>query len=295
MDITLLVVLISCSTFTYGLYPPQILRRSAPAAGYFNPLGNGGSLLTQVNDTFPPGQGEPLNTIISGDSDPRVLVNSQENGGLLNFFLSFGFSGECLGQHSGAPQEADLGDGHGFVNETAEFRWNYGDPELGACKETVEGGDHFRYWMQNGPQGNSGAIFMAVSYELPLVDEHDIVVNGYNLGRDWLIGNITQSAIPTQNLTNGSTFTGTTSSSNYTYTSQITYFSGLLQNTSIGINHNDSVGVNGATSIDGLVAVIDVKITGTPAKSFAWKPSPPQLSALFMILAITTLPTLIVS
>lgn len=72
------------------------------------------------------------------------------------------------------------------MNETAEIRWNYGDAQLGACKETIEGGDHFRYWPQNGPQGNryglgiiclqeinfvcftSGAIFMAVSYELPL-------------------------------------------------------------------------------------------------------------------------------
>lgn len=295
MDITLLLVLISCSTFTYGLHPPQIFKRSIPAAGYFNPLSDGGSFLTQVNDTFPPGQGEPLNTIISANSDPRVLVNSAENGGLLNFFLSFGFSGECLGQHSGAPQEADLGDGNGWENETAEYRWNYGDPQLGACKETIQGGDHFRYWPQNGPQGDSGAIFMAVSYELPLEDGHDIVVNGYNLGRDWLIGNITQSSIPTQNLTNGSTFTGTTSWGNYTYTSQITYFSGLLQNTSIGINHNDTVGVNGANAIDGLVAVIDVKITGTPPKSFAWKPVPPQLPSLVFVLVITMLPTLILS
>jgi hypothetical protein len=40
-----------------------------------------------VNDTFPPGQGEPLNIIISGNSDARALVDSEENGGLRNFFL----------------------------------------------------------------------------------------------------------------------------------------------------------------------------------------------------------------
>lgn len=40
-----------------------------------------------MNDTFPPGQGEPLNVIISGNSDPRVLVDSEDNGGLLNYFL----------------------------------------------------------------------------------------------------------------------------------------------------------------------------------------------------------------
>jgi hypothetical protein len=89
-------------------------------------------------------------------------------------FRSFGFSNECLGQHSGAPQEANLGDGNGYgqslphicsvfflfsyisrtVNETSEIRWNYGDAQLGACKETVQGGDHFRYWPQTGSQGN---------------------------------------------------------------------------------------------------------------------------------------------
>ena len=29
-------------------------------------------------------------------------------------FRSFGFSNECLGQHSGAPQEANLGDNNGY-------------------------------------------------------------------------------------------------------------------------------------------------------------------------------------
>jgi hypothetical protein len=86
---------------------------------------------------------------------------------------SFGFAGECLGQHSGSDQEANLGDGHGFrtstspfiaplhthlplfqVNETAVIRYDYGDPTLGTCKETVEGGNHFRYWTQSGSSAN---------------------------------------------------------------------------------------------------------------------------------------------
>lgn len=131
---------------------------------------------------------------------------------------SLGFSSECLGQHSGTGQAANLGDGNGYStypqyshpvtsisrigisqeNETAVIRWDYGDPELGTCKETIQGGNHFRYWVQDGPQGNtyvylspyspalvhrgflarnahtrrndnnSGAIFMAVSYEMPI-------------------------------------------------------------------------------------------------------------------------------
>lgn len=139
-----------------------------------------------------------MNTIISGNSDPRVLVVTELNGGLINYFLyvsqsfsffgvlalcgdiyisrSFGFSGECLGQHSGTPDAANLGDGNGYGrvlfflppqlcfyfishifltgNETSEVRWDYGDSQLGACKETIQGGNHFRYWIQNGPQGD---------------------------------------------------------------------------------------------------------------------------------------------
>jgi hypothetical protein len=224
-------------------------------------------MLTIVDGTFPPGQGEPLNIIISGKSDAAVLIDQSVDGGLQNYFVSLGFGGECLGQHIGDDQAANLGDGNGVLNETAEMRWAYGDPQFGTCKETVDGGDHFRYWTQNGPSANSGAIFMATSYELPLALDHDIVPNGYNLGRDWLIGNITQSAINTSALTNTSTFSGTTSANNYTYHNSIQYVSGLLQNTSYGINHNYSVSVNGLSAIDGLVAVIQVSITGSPQGS----------------------------
>lgn len=98
---------------------------------------------------------------------------------------SFGFSTECLGQHSGDNQAANLGDGNGTrtrlilhhlpflifrsaVNQTAVIRWDYGNVQLGTCEETIEGGNHFRYWIQNGPDADSGAIFMATSYEMPL-------------------------------------------------------------------------------------------------------------------------------
>lgn len=54
------------------------------------------------------------------------------------------------------------------VNQTAVIRWDYGNVQLGTCEETLEGGDHIRYWVQNGPQENTGAIFMALSYEMPI-------------------------------------------------------------------------------------------------------------------------------
>jgi hypothetical protein len=103
-------------------------------------------------------------------------------------------------------------------NETAVIRYDYGDPSLGTCQETIQGGNHFRYWVQNGPQRNSSAVFMAVSYEHTLqrtcshsnvvicrfspsslfrsgekrmlmtcftefIENHLVILNGYNLGR----------------------------------------------------------------------------------------------------------------
>jgi len=261
--------------------------RNVPKEGYYNPLDGGGSLLASVPGTFPPGQSEPINAIISGHSDDAVLKDQEIKGGLRNYFLSFGFSGECLGQHAGSHQAANLGDGNGYENETAVIRWNYGDAQLGACQETIQGGNHFRYWIQDGSSNNSGAIFMATSYEMSLNFGHDIVPNGYNLGRDWLIGNITGSPIPSQNLTNATTYTGTTSWANYTYQSSITYVTGLLPNTNIGINHNLSVAVNGVNSSDGFVAVIEVKITGKPKSSA--KHTFPILWELGTVLILTLL------
>lgn len=30
------------------------------------------------------------------------------------------------------------------------MRWDYGDAALGTCTETIQGGSHFRYWVQDG-------------------------------------------------------------------------------------------------------------------------------------------------
>jgi len=46
------------------------------------------------------------------------------------------------------------------VNETAVIRLDYGDPTLGTCKETVEGGNHFRYWIQSGSTANRYSFYM---------------------------------------------------------------------------------------------------------------------------------------
>ncbi|KAH8981883.1 hypothetical protein EDB92DRAFT_1952784 [Lactarius akahatsu] len=260
--------------------------RNVPPEGFYDPRDQGGSWLTEVNNTFPAGLGEPINVVLLGTSDSAVLVDQQNDGGLRNYFLSIGFAGECLGQHSGSNQAANLGDGHGYLNETAVMRWDYGDPTLGTCKETVQGGNHFRYWTQTGSEANrcallaltddvvismlsSGAVFMAVSYELPEALSHDIVFNGYNLARDWLVGNATAQSnlVPTASLTNTTTFSGQTTYGGYVYQNSIEYVSGFLTNGSDGINHYLSVGANGTSAVDGLVALLTVKILSSPTSS----------------------------
>ncbi|KAI9443557.1 hypothetical protein H4582DRAFT_2118377 [Lactarius indigo] len=309
-------LVVTSSTNPRGL-PPSPLNiavrsssRNVPPQGFYDPRDHGGSWLTQVNNTFPAGLGEPINLILLGTSDAAVLVDQQNDGGLRNYFLSIGFAGECLGQHSGSDQAANLGDGHGYrasttffftsvpylrlflydkkVNETAVMRWDYGDPTLGTCKETVQGGNHFRYWTQTGSEANSGAVFMAVSYELPETLSHDIVFNGYNLARDWLVGNATAQSnlVPTANLTNATTFSGQTTYGGYVYQNSVEYASGFLTNGSDGINHYLSVGANGTNAVDGLVALLTVKILSSPQG--ATHTSPAQPSAWPSLVSTTT-------
>jgi hypothetical protein len=40
-----------------------------------------------VNNTYPPGLGEPLNVILSSASDPAVLKDSLYDGGFQNYML----------------------------------------------------------------------------------------------------------------------------------------------------------------------------------------------------------------
>ncbi|KAF9527281.1 hypothetical protein CPB83DRAFT_768758 [Crepidotus variabilis] len=142
---------------------------------FFKPTDKGGSLLDQSA-----GLGEPLNVIISGKSSPEVLTKD----GFNNYARAVGYSIECFGQHRGDPQKANLGDGHGYSNEIEVLREHFSIPVLGTCLESLKGGNHLRMWQQNGPDANSGALFLAVSQEEDIIEHHDIVPDGYNIGRD---------------------------------------------------------------------------------------------------------------
>jgi len=200
------------------------------AVAYINPASNGGSMLDSSA-----GLGEPLNIIVSGLSSPDVL----DTGGLENWAKSIQFTTTCLGIQLGGAQTANLGDGQGWVDQLAVLRYDFGDPGVGSCAESLAGGNHFRFWHQS----TTGAYFLASSVEKWAGQHHDIVPNGYDLGRDNIVSSIVGSA------SNGS---GTTSYKGVTYSNTVEYVSGLLTPGSSGINHG--------ISIDGRVAVITVTI-----------------------------------
>lgn len=138
------------------------------------------------------------------------------------------------------------------------------------------------------PMRRLTVIFLlpSASYEEDLAESHTIVPNGYNFGRDWLVGNATGHAIPypsnlhplstsptgplnadggtgvIQNVPNG-LFTGTTSFDGYMYQTTVQYVSGLMGATSVGINHNTTVPEGGQLAIDGMVAVFTVSIVSS--------------------------------
>jgi len=195
---------------------------------YIPPASNGGSQLDSSA-----GLGEPLNIIISGLSSPEVLSTP----GVIQWANSIGFARECLGFHIGNPQTANLGDGRGWVNETAVIRADYKDTFLGTCIESLTGGNHFRFWQQT----TTNAIFLAVSVEQDANKHHNIVPNGYDLGRDQIVEAATAKP---------------TSIGGVTYTTTVEWVTGLLTPGSQGINHD--------ISIDGRVAVLTILAKGTP-------------------------------
>lgn len=199
-----------------------------PSPPYYSPNLNGGSMLIDAGN----GLGEPLNIIISGLSSPAVLTDH----GFINYARAIGFSDECFNIHLGGLMSANLGDGHGWVNQTHELRQDYDNSGIGTCLESLVGGDHFRVYRQNGPQANSGALFLAVSQEEPVTEHHDIVPDGYNIGRDALVA----AAV------------GLTSFDDIIYSTTSRSVTGLLSPGSKGVNHG--------IAQDGAVVLLTVTI-----------------------------------
>ncbi|KIK69788.1 hypothetical protein GYMLUDRAFT_212647 [Collybiopsis luxurians FD-317 M1] len=201
--------------------------------GWVDPRILGGRLLDASFTT--PHEGEPLNVIISGKSDPYVLSES----GFSDYARSLGFSSECLGVHVGHIHQANLGDGNERRDEQILARQYYfmgpAGPIFGTCWESLAGGNHFRAWKQNGTQADSGAWFLGVSKEQHAKKNHMIVPNGYNIGRDFVVEQAVSSPTHWNSLW---------------WRAEVEWVEGLLEPGSVGVNHG--------IEQDGLVAVLTV-------------------------------------
>ncbi|KAF8522038.1 hypothetical protein JB92DRAFT_2807462 [Gautieria morchelliformis] len=200
---------------------PQQHAEPDNATGWADPRDGGGRMLDWVSRRY----GEPLNVIISGRSDPRILSLS----GLHKYANSIGYAEECLGLHYGRIHKAHLGDDQGWQDEQFLARQTY-FPIFGTCWESVVGGHHWRAWQQNGTK----AWFLSVSQEMDGTKNHRIVPNGYNLGRDWFV----------ERALEGSTWKG------MWWQAEVEWQPGLLEPGHRGINHN--------ISQDGLIAIVTV-------------------------------------
>ncbi|KAK0533476.1 hypothetical protein OC842_002955 [Tilletia horrida] len=212
----------------------KLSTRQTASADYANPADGGGRMLTYIPN-FPTNVGEPINVIISGASDSFIRTPR----GFLEWASSIQLiPNACIiRENLGGAQQADLGDGNGRKNQSDVLRYSYWTDNT--CAETVNGGNHARYWRQNGSSADTGAWFLAASVEMPLAQSHDIVSDGYDLGRDWIVGNATQD-------------NGTLSTGGYVFQASSTS-APLLQGLSTSdINHN--------IAIDGNVAVLTVRL-----------------------------------
>lgn len=191
--------------------------------------------------------GEPLNVIVSSKSSPEVLTPE----GFLLWATSIQFGVSCLGQgDENSFQYANLGKRNERVRQGSAsgnngvLRWNYGNPSVGTCQETIVGGDHFRWYMQETVEHGT-AIFLAVSNELPLSKGHMVDKDGYNGGRDHLLS---VALAP-----------GGTNWGGHFYNATIKWVEAgvLLNATSKNINHPE-VAVDGKPAQDGRVAVLNI-------------------------------------
>ena len=110
------------------------------------------------------------------------------------------------------------------------------DHVFGTCIESLVGGNHIRAWQQQG----SGAWFLATSKEMDASKNHMIVPDGYNVGRNILV------SLAMGKGDGNTSFMGTK------YHTDVTFVAGLMPPGMQGVNHD--------IAVDGLTAVLTVKI-----------------------------------
>ncbi|WVQ93859.1 hypothetical protein IAU59_000937 [Kwoniella sp. CBS 9459] len=229
---------------------------SISALGFNDPSKNGGSMLTYTLQTIPPNLGEPLNIIISNESDPRVLEETMLEGGLYNYLEAAAFGNQCFGIHIGDKQQANLGDGLTNQTQHALLRYQYFKNHLlGTCLESIYGGNHIRIWRQY----SSGAYFLSSSTEEDSANNHKLGLNAYDAGRDFFVGNATNTEVH-GHLKPNQSFVGEVTKRGWRYRTNVTYIEDLVPVNRTNWNHYTGVQAIGGSVSDGLVAVLTIKV-----------------------------------
>ncbi|KAH9059325.1 hypothetical protein EDB87DRAFT_1736143 [Lactarius vividus] len=202
---------LALSTFSPGS------KRGADAVPFVNPTLAGGSLLDRATPTL----GEPLN--LAGGPIGRWLSKLCERDRIRADPI-YQVRSECLGIHIGDPQAANLGDGHGYVNQTIELRQDFGNVP---CR-LVFGEPCRRQPSTALPPERSHRQYWCI-VPCNVFEGHTISPDGYNIGRDKFV----QGALG--------------ASGYHTVAQNIT---GLLAPGSAGINHG--------IATDGIVVLLTV-------------------------------------
>ncbi|PWN42578.1 hypothetical protein IE81DRAFT_323341 [Ceraceosorus guamensis] len=227
--------------------PPSTTLLDPVGKAFIDPRLYGGMSVNKSNGDL----GEPLNVIVSALSSPEILTRK----GLQQYLRSLDLDMECFGLHSGALQKANL-DPRGFSDELFLYREVYTplDHLFGTCVESLIGGNHIRVWQQQG----TGAWFFAASEEENVSKHHKIIPNGYDLGRDKVVG-------LSQKNKNGITSWFFTR-----YQTKVQWLDGLMPAGAQGINHD--------IAVDGRTALLTIKILNSDDKA-ALKKTSAQLKA----------------
>ncbi|GAA6033707.1 hypothetical protein JCM8097_004392 [Rhodosporidiobolus ruineniae] len=165
--------------------PARTLSRrwiDADGLGFADPAGRSseikGQWLTTAQNVFPPGVGEPLNVVLSANSDAFVKTLD----GLVDYMRTVPLVKTCTDEQDGESEKANLGDGSGGKLPLATFASPPTAGENGAdCLplNTTAEGLVVRAWQQTGTDANTGAYFLAASYRAG----GKVIDNGYDLAR----------------------------------------------------------------------------------------------------------------
>lgn len=117
-----------------------------------------------------------------------ILANSSDKDVALGEYaswansLNFGF-----GYFPRRSEAANVGDGEGFQYPSRIFQW------INSTWSGEHGGTALGCYVQNGTKLATGAVFISAAIMKPSSEQYTVEDNGFDLARDYLVGNATKN------------------------------------------------------------------------------------------------------